>query len=55
CGQSPCQHVITGASRAEQVVENMRAMEIVPKLTSEVMARIEGVLQNRPAPETDWR
>lgn len=47
--------VITGASRAEQVVENMRAMEIVPKLTSEVMARIEGVLQNRPAPETDWR
>ena len=35
--------VITGASRVEQVKENMKALEIVPKLTPEVMARIEGL------------
>lgn len=40
--------VITGATRAEQVVENMKALEVVPKLTDEVMARIEAVLANQP-------
>jgi voltage-dependent potassium channel beta subunit len=47
--------VITGASRAEQVVENMRALDVVDKLTSEVMARIEGILGNKPAPPSDFR
>lgn len=46
---------ITGASRPEQVVENMQALAVVPKLTDEVMARIEAILGNRPAPEQDWR
>ena len=41
--------VITGASRAEQVHENMKALEVVPKLTPEVMgAGIEGVLNGKP-------
>ena len=40
--------VITGASRPQQVAENMKALEIVPKLTDEVMARIEEVLENKP-------
>jgi voltage-dependent potassium channel beta subunit len=40
--------VITGASRASQVRENMKALEIVPKLTEEVMARVEEVLSNKP-------
>ncbi len=40
--------VITGASRAEQVRENMKALDIVPKLTDEVMARIDGILKNKP-------
>ena len=39
--------VITGASRASQVTENMRAIEIVPKLTPDVMAAIDEV--TRPA------
>jgi len=47
--------VITGASRAEQVVENMRALDVVDKLTPEVMERIEGILQNKPAPPSDFR
>ena len=35
---------ITGASRPEQVAENMKALDIVPKLTPEIMARIDGAL-----------
>ena len=40
--------VITGATRPEQVVENMKAPEVVPKLSSEVMEKIEVVLGNKP-------
>ncbi len=36
--------VITGASRVAQVVENMKAEAVVPKLTPEVMARIDAAL-----------
>jgi voltage-dependent potassium channel beta subunit len=39
---------ITGASRSEQVRENMKALDVTPKLTDEVMGRIENVLGNRP-------
>jgi len=46
---------ITGASRAEQVVENMKAIDFVEKLTPDVMERIEMVLDNKPAQEVDWR
>ena len=35
--------VITGASRVEQVHENMKAGEIAPKITPEIMARIDTV------------
>jgi voltage-dependent potassium channel beta subunit len=37
--------VITGASRASQVHENMKALEIVPKLSDEIMAKINAVLK----------
>ena len=36
--------VITGASRPEQVVENMKALDVVAKLTPDVMERIEKIL-----------
>jgi len=36
--------VITGASRPAQVAENMRALDVVPRLTAEVMARIDAVV-----------
>ena len=36
--------VITGASRAAQVHENMKAMEVVPLLSADVMARIDAIL-----------
>jgi voltage-dependent potassium channel beta subunit len=40
--------VITGASRVEQVHENMEALSAVEKLSPEVMARIDDVLGNKP-------
>ncbi|MGZ5004452.1 MAG: aldo/keto reductase, partial [Chthoniobacterales bacterium] len=40
--------VITGASKPKQVRENMKAGELVPQLTNEVMQRIEKILQNKP-------
>lgn len=44
---------ITGASRVEQVKENMKAMDLVPKLTPDVMEHIEAILDNKPpAPST---
>ena len=36
--------VITGATRVEQVAENMKAAEIAPRLTPEVLARIGAVV-----------
>lgn len=35
--------VITGASRVEQVHENMKATEVAPKLTPEIMERIDTI------------
>ena len=40
--------VITGASRVEQVHQNMKAMDVVEKLTEDVMQQIETVLDNKP-------
>lgn len=47
--------VITGASRPEQVKQNMTAIDDVDKLTPEVMERIEGILNNKPETDHDWR
>ena len=47
--------VITGASRPEQVVENMAALDVAPQLTPEVVEHIEAILANRPAGEPDFR
>ena len=37
--------VITGASRVEQVTENMKASEVVDKITPEIMERIDVVFE----------
>ena len=43
CAANPnVSSVITGASRASQVVENMAAIEVVDALTPELMARLNG-------------
>jgi voltage-dependent potassium channel beta subunit len=40
--------VILGASRVEQLDENLKAAELQDRLDDSVMARIEGILQNKP-------
>ena len=42
--------VILGASKPEQLKENLGAAALVPKLDSAAQARIESILANRPAP-----
>lgn len=46
CLQNPyVSTVITGASRIEQVHENMKAMQFVDEFTPEIMAQIDGVFE----------
>jgi len=45
--------VITGASRVEQVRENLKAIEAVEKLTADVMSQIDEILGNKPMEEED--
>ena len=47
--------VITGGANRSQVKENMKAIDVVEKLTPEVLARIEKVLDNKPSPPSDFR
>ena len=35
--------VITGASRVEQVQENMKALDVMPLLTDDVLQRIDEI------------
>ena len=45
CARNPnVTTVITGASRVEQVVENMKALELIPRLTPEILARIDAAV-----------
>ena len=47
--------VITGASRPEQVTENMKALDVAAQLTPEVQESIEEILKNKPVGEKNWR
>jgi voltage-dependent potassium channel beta subunit len=47
--------VITGASKPQQVSENMHALDYVEKLTPDVMDQIESILDNKPEPISDYR
>lgn len=40
--------VILGASKPQQVHDNCKALQLLPKLTDSVMEEIEGILQNKP-------
>jgi aryl-alcohol dehydrogenase-like predicted oxidoreductase len=46
--------VILGASKPAQIAENCKALELVPKITPEVMEEIEKILDNKPAATPDF-
>ena len=46
---------ITGSSKPEQIVENMKAIDVVHQLTDDVMEKIESILGNKPSLPQDFR
>jgi len=46
---------ITGATKPEQVVENLRAEVVADKLTCDYLSRIDTILDNKPEPDYDFR
>lgn len=46
---------ITGASKPEQVAENMKALDVAQQLTDDVMTRIDDVMGTRPEQPRTWR
>lgn len=47
--------IILGATRPEQVTENLASIELATKLDDGVMERIETILDNTPVPAQNWR
>ncbi|KAJ7779602.1 NADP-dependent oxidoreductase domain-containing protein [Mycena metata] len=45
--------IILGVSSVQQVLDNLKALEVLPKLTSDVMEQIEKIMDNKPAVESD--
>ena len=41
--------VITGASRPEQIVENVKCLQVLGKLTLKVMDEIDSLIGSKPA------
>ncbi|KAK9710849.1 hypothetical protein K7432_008180 [Basidiobolus ranarum] len=46
---------ITGASRPSQIEENLKALEVIPKLTPEILSDIEEILKNKPMDDFNFR
>ncbi len=47
--------VITGASKVEQVQDNMQAIEVAERLDDTLLERIDQILGNKPESEPDFR
>jgi len=43
--------VLLGASSPKQLLENLGALPVIPKLTPEILAKIDAIVKNKPAPE----
>ncbi|KAJ3527884.1 hypothetical protein NM688_g8066 [Phlebia brevispora] len=46
--------VILGASKPEQVLDNLNALHVIPKLTADILGRIEEILDNKPVPASAY-
>ena len=46
--------VILGASRTAQLVDNVKALDAIEKITTEVNERIENIVKNRPEDPVRW-
>ncbi len=56
CASNPrVSTVILGASKPEQLTQNLKALEVLPKMTPEVHTRIEKIFANKPEGPKDYR
>jgi aryl-alcohol dehydrogenase-like predicted oxidoreductase len=56
CASNPnVSSVITGATKENQIVENMKALDVIPLLTPEVVDKIEAVVQSKPKRTESYR
>ena len=39
---------ILGATKKEQLIENLKALEVLPKLTPEILQRMDDIMQTKP-------
>jgi voltage-dependent potassium channel beta subunit len=46
---------VFGASKISQIEDNVGALAVLPKLTAEVLARIEDFMKTKPEAPFDWR
>ena len=46
--------VILGATKTEQLLDNLGALDVIDKLTPDVHAKIEEILQNKPEPNPTY-
>ena len=46
---------ITGASKPKQIVENMKAIDVVSQLSTDVMEKIDDILDNKPPAPDSFR
>ncbi|XP_040910818.1 voltage-gated potassium channel subunit beta-2-like [Toxotes jaculatrix] len=47
--------VLLGASRTDQLMENIRAIQVLPKLSLTIVSEMDGILGNKPYSKKDFR
>jgi aryl-alcohol dehydrogenase-like predicted oxidoreductase len=47
--------MVVGATRTSQIEENLKALDVLPKLTPEIMKEIDEILGNKPEPVRNFR
>ncbi|KAG1361425.1 putative voltage-gated potassium channel subunit beta [Cocos nucifera] len=56
CASNPnVSAVITGATKESQIIENMKALDVIPLLTPDVLEKIEAVVQSKPKRPESYR
>ena len=40
--------VILGATKKQQLIENLKSLDVLPKLTADVMEKIETIIKTKP-------
>ncbi|XP_042448592.1 probable voltage-gated potassium channel subunit beta [Zingiber officinale] len=56
CASNPnVSTVITGATKESQILENLKALEVLPLLTPDVLEKIEAVVQSKPKRQESYR